>query len=238
MGILDELGVGSSIPSINLSGFISNTWMWVAFVVFIGLLFIIGLIIFLFFITYNRKIVLFENISGQGYHPIMKTRARIIKLGMGDEELLKTFRGKHFVTAYGKKMGRNSYWFAKAQDGYWYNFVLGDLDAKMEMLDIEPIDRDVRMFHVALDRLSNQTYGKNSFMEKYGIHILLFVFLIVLILGMWFIVGKIGDAVAPLAESSKIALDIQKSNIEITDKLERIVNNLMRGGGSGLAPGG
>ncbi len=67
-----------------------------------------------------------------------------------------------YLSAYGRKMGKNTYWYAKAQDGYLYNFLLGDLDAKRAMLDIEPIDRDVRMFHVALDRLSNDTYGKES----------------------------------------------------------------------------
>ena len=236
MGILSELGVDRSIPSINISGFISNTWIWVAFVVFIGFIFIIALGVFLFFKTYNKRIILFENISGENYRPVLKTRARIVKLGIGGEELLKTFKGARYLTAYGHKMGRNTYWFAKGQDGYWYNIVLGDLDTKMGMLDIEPIDRDVRMFHVALDRLSHQTYGKQSFLEKYGIHLMLFLFLIVLVLGMWFIVGKIGDAVAPLSQSAKMSLEIQESNAAITEKLESIVSSLTKGGATGIVP--
>ena len=236
MGILDDLGVGGSIPSINISGFISNTWIWVAFVVFIGFIFVITLVVLLFFMTYNKKIILFENISGESYRPVLKTRARIVKLGIGGEELLRTFRGARYLTAYGRKMGKNTYWFAKGQDGYWYNIVLGDLDTKMGMLDIEPIDRDVRMFHVALDRLSHQTYGKQGFLEKYGIHIMLFLFLITLVLGMWFIVGKIGDAVAPLSQSAKISLEIQESNAAITEKLGRIVESLTKSGATGIVP--
>jgi len=236
MGILDDLGVEGSIPSINISGFISNTWIWVAFVVFIGFIFVITLVILLFFMTYNKKIILFENISGESYRPVLKTRARIVKLGIGGEELLRTFRGARYLTAYGRKMGKNTYWFAKGQDGYWYNIVLGDLDTKMGMLDIEPIDRDVRMFHVALDRLSHQTYGKQGFLEKYGIHIMLFLFLITLVLGMWFIVGKIGDAVAPLSQSAKISLEIQESNAAITEKLGRIVESLTKSGATGIVP--
>jgi len=145
-------------------------------VVIIGLLLIGALATFIFFWTFNRKIVLFENIAGQGYQPVLKTRARVIKLGVGGEEILRTLFGGYYVSAYGRKMGRNTYWYAKGQDGYWYNVILGDLDAKQAILDIEPIDRDVRMFHVALDRLSHSTYGKSSFMEKYGIHMMLFVF--------------------------------------------------------------
>ena len=239
MGILSDLGVGDSLPSIpkfELTGFFSNTWIWVAFAFFIGLILIGVVALILFMLTYNKKIVFFENISGQGYQPIKKTRARTVSLGIGGEELLKTLAFKKFLTAYGKKMGKNTYWFAKGQDGYFYNVVLGDLDSKQAMLDIEPIDRDVRMFHVALDRLSHQTYGKNSFLEKYGIHLLLFVFLIVLIFGMWFIVGKIGEAVAPLSQATANALEIQEVNAKITGQLADIVSKMR--GGTGIVPAG
>jgi len=237
MGITSDLGV--NLPSINITGFLSSTWFYVAIITFFGILFVIGLVIFLFFITYKRKIVLFENISGQGYHPVLKTRARIVKLGIGGEELLKTFAGGHYVSAYGRKMGKRTYWYAKGQDGYWYNIVLGDLDTKRAMLDIEPVDRDVRMFHVALDRLSHQTYGKQNFLEKYGIHIMLFIFLIVLILGMWFIVGKIGEAVAPLAQSTELSLKVQEANTVITARLDsilRTMGGLPETSGSGIVP--
>ena len=232
MGTLDELGV--NMPVIDITGFLSSTWIYIAIIAFVGLILIVGVLTLLFFLTYKKKIVIFENISGQGYQPILKTRARVLKLGVGGEEILKTLIGGIFISAYGRKMGKNTYWYAKGQDGYLYNIVLGDLDAKQAILDIEPIDRDVRMFHVALDRLSHQTYGKQNFMEKYGIHIMLFIFLITLVLGMWFIVGKIGEAVAPLAQSAELSLKIQESNSILISKLESVVNNLGRGGGSGL----
>ena len=239
MGILDDVGVSGSVPSIDISGFFSSSWIYVAIVVFIGIILIAVFCIFLFFLTYKKKIIIFENISGQGYQPVLKTRARILKLGVGGEEILKTLFGGIFLSAYGRKMGKNTYWYAKGQDGYLYNIILGDLDAKQAILDIEPIDRDVRMFHVALDRLSHQTYGKTGFLEKYGIHLMLFVFLLTLILGMWFIVGKIGDAVAPLSSAAESASQIQESNAIITSKLEGVVNSMLRGsaqGGSGLVP--
>ncbi len=240
MGILNDLGVSDSlpgIPKIEIAGFFSNTWVWVLVAVAIGI-FLIGIVSWiLFLLTYNKKIVFFENISGMGYQVTKKTRARTISLGVGGEELFKTLSMKKFLTAYGKKMGRNTYWFAKGQDGYYYNIVLGDLDSKRAMLDIEPIDRDVRMFHVALDRLSHQTYGKNSFLEKYGVHLLLFGFLIVLIFGMWFIVGKIGEAVAPLSAATENSMAIQEVNAKITSQLADIVSKL-RSGSSGIISAG
>ncbi len=242
MGILSDLGVSESIPKIDITGWASNSWIYIVIIVFIGILFILGLLLFLFFITYKKKVVLFENISGQGYQPVLKTRARTVKLGVGGEEILKTLFGGHYVSAYGRKMGKNTFWYAKGQDGYWYNIVIGDLDSKQAMLDIDPIDRDVRMFHVALDRLSHQTYGKTSFMEKYGVHMMLFLFLIVLLFGMWFIVGKIGDAVAPLKDSTENAVKVQEANDATIAKLDSLIRALgyfpeeVDTGGSGLEP--
>ena len=238
MGMLNELGVPeSSIPKIDITGWASSSWIYVGIIIFIGILLLAGLAIFLFLITYKKKIILFENISGQGYQPVLKTRARILKLGVGGEEILKTLMGGHYLSAYGRKMGKNTFWYAKGHDGYLYNIVLGDLDSKQAMLDIDPIDRDVRMFHVALDRLSHQTYGKASFMEKYGVHLMLFVFLVVLILGIWFIVGKVGDAVAPLAAATENSLAIQEANARITSQLADIVSKL-KSGSSGIIPAG
>ncbi len=216
-------GTEVQMPSIDLTGFLSNSWIYVAIAVVVGVILITVVAIMIFLMTYKRKIVLFENIAGQGYQPVLKTRARIVKLGVGGEELLKTLVGGHFVSAYGRKMGKNTYWYAKAEDGYWYNFLLADLDTKRALLDIDPIDRDVRMFHVALDRLSHQTYGGQGFLEKYAVHMMLFVFLIVLILGIWFIVGKIGEATAPLAESGENTVKIQEANDKTIQKLDSLL---------------
>jgi len=242
MGLLNDLGVEGKIPTIDITGFLSSSWIYIFIIVVVGFVLIVGIAIFLFLITYKRKVVIFENISGQGYQPILKTRARTVKLGIGGEELLKTLAGGTYISAYGRKMGKNTFWYAKGQDGYLYNVVLGDLDSKQAMLDIEPIDRDVRMFHVALDRLSNQTYNKKSFLEKHAVHMILFLFLIVLVIGMWFIVGKIGEAVAPLGAASETAAKIQETNAKITAQLEAVARALghnietINSGGSGLTP--
>ena len=163
---MDILGANVPVPTINITGWFSSSWIYVLIVAVIGFILITVITLLLFFRTYNRRVVVFENISGQGYQPVLRTRARIVKLGVGGEELLKTLSGGYYVSAYGRKMGRNIYWYAKGPDGYWYNVVLGDLDTKLGILDIEPIDRDVRMFHVALDRLSHLTWGKKSFMVR------------------------------------------------------------------------
>jgi len=217
---------GFETPSIDISGFLSNSWVYIAIIIFIGLALIVGVALFLFFTTYNRKVIVFENISGQGYQPVLKTKARIVKLGIGGEELLKTLKGSTYLSAYGKKMGKNTYWYAKGEDGYLYNIVIGDLDNKKAMLDIEPIDRDVRMLHVALDRLSHQTYNKPSFLDKYANHMFLFLFLVALILGMWVLIGKMTEATQPLATAGENAVKIQEANDRTLAKLDSLIRGL------------
>jgi hypothetical protein len=228
----DVLGTSVALPSINITGFLSSTWIYIAIVVVVGIFLICGIAMLLFFKTYNRKIVFFENISGLGYQPTMKKRARRLRVGPSGEELLAVVGGDT-LSAYGRKMGKNTYWYAKGSDGYWYNFLLGDLDTKMAMLDIEPIDRDVRMFHVAKDRMNRDNYLKKSFMEKYGTTLLMFLFLIVLILGMWFIVGKIGKATEALASTQKANEEV----IKTTEQILKINENMKSGGISGISSG-
>ena len=240
----DFFGFDLPIPTIDITGFFSSTWLYIFIIAFFGFIFIAALCIFIFFLTFKKKIVLFENISGQGYQPVFKSRARVVKLGIGGEEILKTLFGEYYVSAYGRKMGKNTYWYAKGQDGYWYNIVLGDLDSKQAMLDIEPIDRDVRMFHVALDRLSHQTYGQKDTLTKIIMYGTVFMFLVVLILGMWFIVGKIGDATAPLAQTVELSTKIQEANSQSIAKLDSLIRAMgyipekIQTSGSGLSPAG
>ena len=100
MGTLEDLGV-AGIPKIELTGFLSSTWIYVLIIAVVGFILLLGVGVLLFFMTYKKKVVLFENIAGQGYQPVLKTRARIVKLGIGGEELLKTLAGGHFISAYG-----------------------------------------------------------------------------------------------------------------------------------------
>ena len=227
----------SGLPDLNITGIFSNTWIYVALIAFIGLILITGVGFLLYYKTFNRRVVLFENISGLGYQPVMRKRARRLKVGTAGEELLSVMGGDT-LSAYGRKMGKNTYWFAKGSDGYWYNFLLGDLDTKMAMLDIEPIDRDVRMFHVAKDRMNRDNYLKKSFMEKYGSTLIMFLFLIILIVGMWVIIGKIGKATESLSATQEANAEVLKTTKEILVNNERLKTGGVSGTVSGLVPAG
>jgi len=183
---------------------------------------------------YNKKIIVFENISGQGFQPTYRDKARIIKLGDGGEEILYLLKKKVYRTAYGKKMGKNTYWFAVGQDGYWYNVTLGDVDAKMGMLDIEPVDRDMRYMHVAIRKNIQDRYNKPSFMDKYGTQLFNGMFLLIMIVGIWFLLNQIAGISREIAVAVSTAKEIQVGSGQQLAALDRIVTT----SNSGVVPAG
>lgn len=231
----DILGVNLDLPSLDISGALSGSWIYILIIGMIGLIIVGVIAILLFLNTYNRKVVFFENISGQGFQPVMKSRARIIKLSRSGEEILKTLKGGIFLSAYARKMGKNTFWYAKGSDGYWYNILLGDLDAKFGILDIEPVDRDVRMFHLGIDKIAERDYAqKKSFMEKYGVQMMVLIFLIIFLVGLFVITGKISEGLQAMNNP-----ETARMNQETAELLSTVANKITvieREARSGLVP--
>jgi len=231
----DILGINIDVPKLDISGALSGSWIYIVLIGIIGLIIVGVIAILLFMNTYNRRVVFFENISGQGFQPIMKTRARIIKLGRSGEEILKTLKRGIFLSAYGRKMGKNTYWYAKGSDGYWYNILLGDLDAKFGILDIEPVDRDVRMFHLGIDKIAEKDYAqKKSFMEKYGVQMMVFIFLVIFLIGFIVVAGKISEGLK--AMSNPETAKINQETVQLLNTILTKMDSTQRGGESGLVP--
>ena len=231
----DILGINIDVPKLDISGALSGSWIYIVLIGIIGLIIVGVIAILLFMNTYNRRVVFFENISGQGFQPVMKTRARKIKLGRSGEEILKTLKGGIFLSAYGRKMGKNTYWYAKGSDGYWYNILLGDLDAKFGILDIEPVDRDVRMFHLGIDKIAEKDYAqKKSFMEKYGVQMMVFIFLVIFLIGFIVVAGKISEGLK--AMSNPETAKINQETVQLLNTILTKMDSIPRGGESGLVP--
>ena len=180
---------------------------------------------------YKYKIEIFENLGGTRYVKTGVDRARVQKLGNQGEEILILKKRKKIVTSYNRKMGQNLLWFAIGQDGTWVNITLGDLDAKQGMLDIEPVDRDVRMFHAARNRLTDATYGeKRNWIEKYAPLMILLLTVIVLMVGLYIVAGKINEGQMATAE----AAEINKQTIELANGVLTKIDSIQRGGDSGI----
>jgi len=173
--------------------------------------------------TFNRKIIVFENISGQGFQPMFRDKARLIKLGDGGEEILWLKKKKEYKAAYGKKMGKNTYWFAIGQDGYWYNVVLGDVDAKMGMLDIEPIDRDMRYMNVAVRKNIQDRYKSKKMLTATSLVVGGIVLtVIVLFVGNWYMLDKISEVATTIKSAIESAQATQQATRDILVALENV----------------
>ena len=219
--MVEILGASIPVPKFGLG---TGSWIWVLIFIFFAVLLFLGVYLLIQWMTYNRKIVVFENIAGSGWQNTGSDRAKIVKIGDGGEELMYLKKRKVYRTAYGKKMGTNTYWFAVGQDGYWYNVVLGDLDAKMGMLDIEPIDRDMRYMHVAIRKNIQERYRKVGLMEKYGTIIMSSFFLLIMIIAIWLLISKVGDLIAG-AQAALIAMEpLANKMASIAGNMDKICN--------------
>jgi len=227
MGQIAGFEIPFDMPSFSGSGIAITISIVLALFVIVA-----GLIILIWAIyrakVYKYRIVHFENIANAGYQHTFTDKARLVKIGDGGEEIFYLRKTKSFRTAYGRKQGRNIFWFAKGQDGYWYNFLLGDLDAKFGILDVEPVDRDMRMMHVAIRKNITERYRKLNVMEKYGGIIISAVFIIILIVGGWFLLDKIGDIASQLGSTLKANEAVSETLLKVVGKLDTLC------GGSGI----
>ena len=199
------------------------TYLSIVGVIILGAIFI-GVLIYIFYMNkvYYIQIRDFENISGQGFQLVFKDTARLINIGDGGEELIFLKKRKKYRTAYGRKMGKNEYWFAKGQDGYWYNTVLGDLDAKMGMLDIEPIDRDMRYLHVAIRKNIQDRYRKEDKFAKYAPIVMSFIFLIIMVIAVWLLISKVGELITTANQVVESSKPIAETLTKAISKLDNI----------------
>ena len=128
-------------------------------------------------------------------------------------------------------LGKNQYWFAVGQDGGWYNIKLGDLDAKMGTLDIEPIDRDIKYISVAMRKNAAENYGpKITWFDKYGSWVLGGITLIIIFAGSYFLIEQIGVIAKELAQA---ATSFEKTTEPIMRALGHV--DSICAGGSGVS---
>lgn len=202
MGQIFGLDTGISVPKLAASRVGIYILILLAIIVVMG---VIALFVWLYFQKklYRYKIVVFENISGEGWRVGYRDTAKYLRLSKDGTEVLYLRKKKIPLTAYGKKMGLNQYWFAIGQDGGWYNITLGDLDAKMGTLDIEPVDRDIKYISVAMRKNAAENYGpKITFMDKYGGWIFGGLAILIIFVGSYFLIEQIGQLVNELAKAA------------------------------------
>lgn len=213
--------LGINMPDLIL-GVPAYTFILMSIIFLVVIISFTVMILLYYYRVYNKRVIVFENVSGQGYQPTGRDRARIIKFGDGGEELLWLRKKKVYRTAYGKKMGKNTYWFAVAPDGYWVNILLGDLDAKMGMLDIEPTSRNMRFMNVANRKNIEERYRSRDLMSKYGVFIISAIFFIIIACIVAYIFSKISKTTESLKQSMTVMQQVASSNEKVLATLDKI----------------
>lgn len=217
--------VGEFIPSLPSFGGIAGGIT--IFIYALILAVVAGLITYYFVIwsKYNRKIVIFENLAGQGYVPTGKDKAKLIMIGDAGEQLLYLKKRKLYRTAYGRKIGKNTYAFAIGEDGYWYNFTFGSLDSALGELGISPVDRDMRYMHVAIRRNIRERYDrKNWLKENFGM-LIGFAVVIIIVIFLWLIIREYIGALGTITNIMDKAIEVQDGQRAILVALDNILSS-------------
>ncbi len=227
MGVWDTVKEKAG-SSVSFSGFGTGITI-LLFVLIISA--IVGVILYFVLSSraYKYKIIIFENIAGQGYVPTGRDKAKMIKVGDGGEEVLKLRKRKLYRTAYGKKIGKNTYAFAIGSDGYWHNITFGDLDEALGKVGVEPVDRDMRYMHVAIRRNIKERFDSVTFLQKYGGLMAYTALIAVTGIMMWLLFDKflaISGSVQGAVEAAEKVLEAA------TDVLGAVDN--VQSGGSGI----
>lgn len=220
MATIGELTSGLT-SKISFAGLGKGITFMLGFLVFA---IIIGVLTYFIIMTirFNKRIVIFENISGQGFTPTGKDRAMTLKFGDGGEEILKLRKRNVLKQAYGRKMGKNTYWFVIGGDGYWYNATLEDFDNKLKKLGVNPIDRDIRYMNVAIRRNIKDRFDQVTFLQKYGGLIAFSALIIIMSVGFWFVTRELKETASILANSmntAKEVLDASKNILVANDNI-------------------
>jgi len=215
--------ISDQIPDlgINVGGVVSGV-TWLILIGIIAVVVATTTFVVVWNLKFNRKIIIFENLAGQGYVPVGKDRAMRVKIGEDGLEVLYLRKRKVYKSSQGKKIGKNTYWFAVGSDGYWRNFTLADMDNNLKEMDVEFTDKDMRAFHTGIRRGLKERYDKVGFWEKYGGLVAYVALIAITGIMMWLLFDKyieVSQAVSGAVQSAGEVLDATKQILGAVDSV-------------------
>lgn len=189
----------------------------------IGVIFIAGIGFGLYWYyqkrVWNKTVTRFELI-GDRYEPTFRDKAKSVKLGSGGFEVLFWQKAKVYRIAYGQRIGKSTYYFFTAPDGYEYNGVLGKQIMTDGKIPIITSTTSMRSQYTALEKQIEALHGsKVTFWDKYGNWVISIAFMLIIGVLAWLIfkewskglgllpdvVDKIGIAVDKISNACTLA---------------------------------
>ncbi len=180
-----------------------------------------------------RKIITVFDIVGNYYQFAFRDKAKVVKIGSGGFEILFLKKAKTWKIAYGGRVGRDTYYFFIAPDGYWFNGMLSAnlnaIDKNGGLIPIVTTNPSMRAQYTSLEKQIDKLHSeKKNFMEKYGSWLFAISFVLVAGVMLWLSYKEFAQA--------------SSANAGITDKLgilvDRINNLLAHTSGAASTTGG
>jgi hypothetical protein len=168
----------------------SNTFFWITILILIIIFLIIGGVIIWIVVRslqFNKKIDVYED-RGTYLEKIKGDRAKEIVYNAYGDSVFYLKRRHKTLPRGEKKIGAKTYAYVIRQDGEWVNVDLSYDNGKLTYTLIHP---DMRAFKSGMGKLIKERYEKKSFLKKYGGIIIPFMFLALILLGMYFIIDRI-----------------------------------------------
>jgi hypothetical protein len=210
------------LPDINFSSYPFYLGIGLLVIV-LAVAFGIGLYFFIRWMKFNRQITILEDVQGaDDLEPVGKDKAMLVKVGKGGTELLYLKRRKVYRGAYGKRMGKNKYYFAIGSDGIWYNITLGSLERGMNKVGIRPTSVNMRYQNESLMELIKQRFEQQNFFQKYGQLLVNMVFFVIVAIMFWLYFDKLIDTASTMQEVSKTLKEAGDALKEAIGGLDRL----------------
>jgi len=215
------------VPDFNIGSF-GSVVLWFVVAMIVLIIVGVGTYFLIRYLKFNKKVIIMEDVQGSDdLEPIGRDKAMLVKVARSGMEVLYLRKKKTYKGAYGKRMGKNTYYFAIGPDGYWYNITLGSLEKGMTKVGIKPTPVNMRYQNEALQEIIKQRYTDTSWIQKYG-PMLAFVTLIVIFGVMaYLLMDKFADVGGLTNSNLEVVKEVQ---IE-TKKIISALDTLKFGGG-------
>lgn len=222
-----------SLPSFSIS---SNTLgiMGVVFVTLV-ILSIAGYFIFMK-LRYNQTFRIFEEI-GNFVMPMGTDKAWFQRIGYTGDVWARTKKLKKVLERPTFRMGKE-WWFFRRKDGELINFCLANFNEKMREAGCHFIHEDMRLSRVAIGKMLQNEYKRESFLEKYGSYIAIGILCIIVIVGSVLNtqqnlkyaekMGQLQTSATKIYESSVVMAD---AIVKMSDKMGGSVREVKTSGG-------
>lgn len=195
---------------------------------------------FLYRRNWPFEVLIHADLNGSGTNPIIdKDRARFIKIGKNGERIYWLKKNKCPRVAHGKYTGIKKISFTIVNDS-WFNVFYGKIEQKLKQLNLEPLDRNIRLAEQSITELMQNQYKGNK-LSKIEMFMVGGMILALIISGFILYknmeINKEVSANNAVAQEKQLELSILQNQmlINFTDSMKNAIATLHSvRGGSGL----